>query len=718
MHSRSMAFKGVVATGLVILLASCGGDDTAASGGLLPEKGESTVNSTSIDLVISDDRLEPIIKLEPIVAISELPSHVNALFKVVDDDLNPVTGLAEKHTDLWKDHFSISYEDDSPMDVESYTTIQPATNLQLPTTIAIDISSSVSNDDFIASVTGVRDALIDTSGAEPTSRLLDKQAVSIIVFDSTVTHYPATGITRDPVQIKAIFDELLESDYRNLRDSNNSTALYKAAKEGLSTTLNLFSPTDTPLGTLIVISDGSANSNLVTLDEVITDRDSTKQRVFTLSSQTERLEWFDIASAPENEIEVANLSEVSEVVSDIISGLSTSLDGYYVLKHSTASQSGSQKLILEYEDSIGNLYQMDYEYDTGSFTGSVILLSMDVEKQTLKEAGFVPFALTATAYPYFNVLEPDLQLDWYLDGIEIDSSVNKVDIDINAHGIHKLQAVSDRETDTTLDDVQATSWFSVAPYEISSINYFGLWDLKLETAEQSISHVWSAKPYLADGQQKLDDDDQPITCDFDPSTQAFTLCECSFTGSERNVLMFMSDDIQSCVVEAVDSTNGDLLGATYAEVKPFVMEYTLTAYYIRSSLDQAISFEVGSSDPHQLSEQWQVVSAEGSWHEKMGSYVLKSQSIGHGQQSTIEFMASFSTIGFDFLTRSEEGYDFLELYIDGERVFWYSGIMSEWRSTDQIVVPFGLHSVEIKYKKDATKSHSSDAVYIDNIVYL
>jgi hypothetical protein len=182
----------------------------------------------------------------------------------------------------------------------------------------------------------------------------------------------------------------------------------------------------------------------------------------------------------------------------------------------------------------------------------------------------------------------------------------------------------------------------------------------------------------------------------------------SMTGTETNY----------CVVKALDANTDELLGAMYTDVNPFVMEYTLTSYYISSTLDSAIDFEIGTNDPHLFYEQWDVIESEQEWHEKMGGYVIKSPSISHGQTTTMSFSANFSTLGFDFLTRTEEGYDFLEVYIDGEQHFRYSGVMNEWRSTESIVVPFGLHDVEIRYVKDATKSHSSDAVYIDNMIYL
>ena len=98
-----------------------------------------------------------------------------------------------------------------------------------------------------------------------------------------------------------------------------------------------------------------------------------------------------------------------------------------------------------------------------------------------------------------------------------------------------------------------------------------------------------------------------------------------------------------------------------------------------------------------------------------GQKVLTNNDIGDSQRTStkFEFVAQQGAISFDYKTDTEQGYDYLEVYLNGEQVLRTSG-QQEWSSFNYSVLP-GANEIEFVFDKDASVSTQADAVYIDNI---
>jgi hypothetical protein len=106
---------------------------------------------------------------------------------------------------------------------------------------------------------------------------------------------------------------------------------------------------------------------------------------------------------------------------------------------------------------------------------------------------------------------------------------------------------------------------------------------------------------------------------------------------------------------------------------------------------------------------WSVISLE-------GQYSARSGAIGDGQSSsliiTTNMYAGFGA--FDWRISSEEGWDWLEFFVNGRRVARWSGEVSQWQ-TFMFAVTDGLTTLEWRYVKDANFSAGLDAAFIDNV---
>ena len=694
---------GLAIAVLPLFLMGCGSENSATSE-LLPEKGQPKSNSQSIELAKSSLVQAPIQKLQPIVGYTQLPSKAHLFFKVVDDDEQPVTDLAEKRSDLWKDHFTVNYSDGSLMDSESSTNIRPATNLLLPTVIAIDISSSIDNTSFTETVTGVRDALLDTSGAVPKSLLLPNQLVSLFVFDSEVTEM--NKLTRDPVYLNSLFDEILAPNFRMNRGSSNSTDLHGAAKKAIEISFNAVTDDVTTLGTAIIISDGDENANVYSLDAVSSLRDASAQRVFTLSKLSGEKPWQQLASKPEYAIVMDEQEVLEETLLNVFEIINTSLDGYYVLEHSAASLEGIQELQIDYVDSSLTTHAIKFQYDTTDFTGSIPELKIETEISQHVSDGFPEVDINATSQVYFNKLDESFSFDWYLNDVLVESGSDQLSYTANSEGIYRIKLSADRSTSNTIYD---HTWITYAPSQLSSTQAIQFlesnvvilgWDILIIGNTDTYNEIsWSVDSFSADGTSLDDGCLLTASADFDVMT-----------------LLFVEDEAAYCVINASD--NNGLIAATYVHFPSLKWVYSISYESEQSTTNSVIDFDSIGSDPHSLTDQWTLYSTASAWPDKLDSYVLKSPMITHKQSTSLLFSASFSTLVFDFLTRSELGYDFLEVYIDEKLVWWYSGNMGNtWRTTGDISVPVGVHDVQIKYRKDASISEQVDSVFIDNLIY-
>jgi hypothetical protein len=101
-----------------------------------------------------------------------------------------------------------------------------------------------------------------------------------------------------------------------------------------------------------------------------------------------------------------------------------------------------------------------------------------------------------------------------------------------------------------------------------------------------------------------------------------------------------------------------------------------------------------------------------------GQWSAKSGNIGNGQSSGLTI--SMEVIGYDDISfyrkvSSEEGFDFLNFYIDGNLVDQWSG-EQDWEKVMYDVSP-GEHTFKWAFEKDGGVSHGFDAGWIDNVMF-
>ena len=111
------------------------------------------------------------------------------------------------------------------------------------------------------------------------------------------------------------------------------------------------------------------------------------------------------------------------------------------------------------------------------------------------------------------------------------------------------------------------------------------------------------------------------------------------------------------------------------------------------------------------SQAWSVTEEQAS----LGSYSVRSGSIADNESSSLILNTSFAggRGSFDYLVSTEEGWDFLEFFVDGVRKASWSGEIA-WQSFE-FTVPSGNVELEWRYTKDFANSLGLDAVFIDNL---
>ena len=99
-----------------------------------------------------------------------------------------------------------------------------------------------------------------------------------------------------------------------------------------------------------------------------------------------------------------------------------------------------------------------------------------------------------------------------------------------------------------------------------------------------------------------------------------------------------------------------------------------------------------------------------------GQFAARSGAITNSQSSILSltnFISGGGVGSFDYKVSSEEGFDFLEFYLNGFLQQRWSG-EAGW-ATYQFAIPAGPTSLEWRYAKDAIGSAGLDAAFIDNL---
>ena len=100
-----------------------------------------------------------------------------------------------------------------------------------------------------------------------------------------------------------------------------------------------------------------------------------------------------------------------------------------------------------------------------------------------------------------------------------------------------------------------------------------------------------------------------------------------------------------------------------------------------------------------------------------GAWSAASGNIDDGETTTMTMAVTYSvagTVAFTHQESSEDGYDYLEFYIDGALQDEWSGILAA--SDASYPVAAGDHTLEWRYTKDGSLEEGDDAVYVDDIV--
>lgn len=100
-----------------------------------------------------------------------------------------------------------------------------------------------------------------------------------------------------------------------------------------------------------------------------------------------------------------------------------------------------------------------------------------------------------------------------------------------------------------------------------------------------------------------------------------------------------------------------------------------------------------------------------------GGSSLASAQINDGQASDISVTSIFSeqTLSFAYKVSSEEGYDFLRFYVDGELNESWSGEI-DWQQHN-VEITAGEHTLKWEYVKDGSVTSGEDKAWIDNVSY-
>jgi hypothetical protein len=99
-----------------------------------------------------------------------------------------------------------------------------------------------------------------------------------------------------------------------------------------------------------------------------------------------------------------------------------------------------------------------------------------------------------------------------------------------------------------------------------------------------------------------------------------------------------------------------------------------------------------------------------------GTYAARSGAITNSQSSTLTLTGNFraGTGSFDYKVSSEQGFDFLNFYLDNVLQQQWSGEVG-W-ATYLFPLSAGTHTLKWTYAKDVTGSSGLDAAFIDNVI--
>ena len=170
-------------------------------------------------------------------------------------------------------------------------------------------------------------------------------------------------------------------------------------------------------------------------------------------------------------------------------------------------------------------------------------------------------------------------------------------------------------------------------------------------------------------------------------------------------------DFTMSIAEARSATAIELILATYSG------NYVVYDSYFVNVDSEMEDFETGDFSKFD----WQF-EGEGGWEIVShgvyeGSYCAHTTEMGHNSEAVMSLDYDFACdneISFYVKTSTETGYDFLNFYVDDERMGRWAG-ETGWTLVSYMI-PQGSHHLTWSYVKDGGATGGQDCVWVDNIV--
>ena len=170
-------------------------------------------------------------------------------------------------------------------------------------------------------------------------------------------------------------------------------------------------------------------------------------------------------------------------------------------------------------------------------------------------------------------------------------------------------------------------------------------------------------------------------------------------------------DFTFTVSDVPTATAFELILATYSG------HYVVSDSYFVNVNSEMEDFETGDFSKFD----WQF-EGEGNWQVVRsgafeGQYCAKTRQMGHNSEAVMSLDYEFACdneISFYLRTSTETGYDFLNFYVDDERMGRWAGEIG-WTYVS-FMIPQGSHHLVWSYVKDGGAVGGQDCVWVDNIV--
>ena len=168
------------------------------------------------------------------------------------------------------------------------------------------------------------------------------------------------------------------------------------------------------------------------------------------------------------------------------------------------------------------------------------------------------------------------------------------------------------------------------------------------------------------------------------------------------------------------SWSGDITVADNPLILTMTQDYTVTGNFRVSTTTGTNSVATDDFETGTLTKLPWLNTASMPWFVQTnvvstGKYAVQSAAIGDGKKTSLSLNTNMTAgvASFELKVSSEEGWDFLEFYLNGAFKQRWSGEVG-W--TNFIFsVPAGTNRLEWRYTKDGSFSAGEDAAYIDNV---